>query len=101
MVTELLHFRGKRELSLIDGSSLTSESFMNRADGNSEIEGKAAKGSGERVGKGASFKSAEPVRRRSANVHPQASLFGIWLARKALPDKGRFSENFRQKSKKC
>ena len=30
---------------------------MNRADGNSEIEGKAAKGSGERVGKGASFKS--------------------------------------------
>jgi hypothetical protein len=30
---------------------------MNRADGNSEIKGKAAKGSGERVGKGASFKS--------------------------------------------
>jgi len=29
---------------------------VNRADGISEIEGKAAKGSGERVGKGASFK---------------------------------------------
>ena len=32
-------------------------SSVNRADGISEIEGKAAKGSGERVGKGASFKS--------------------------------------------
>ena len=30
---------------------------VNRVDGISEIEGKAAKGSGERVGKGASFKS--------------------------------------------
>ncbi len=32
---------------------------MNRADGSSEIEGKAAKGSSERVGKRASFKSAD------------------------------------------
>src|SRR5205814_9347635 len=47
MVTALLH----------DGSSLTSESSVNRADGNSEIEGKTATGSGERAGKKASFKS--------------------------------------------
>jgi len=33
---------------------------VNRADGISEIEGKAAKGSGERVGKRASFKSGVP-----------------------------------------
>ena len=33
---------------------------VNRADGISEIEGKAAKGSGEQVGKGASFKSVVP-----------------------------------------
>jgi hypothetical protein len=32
---------------------------VNRADGNCEIEGKAAKGSGERVGKGVSFNGAE------------------------------------------
>ena len=32
-------------------------SSVNRADGISEIEGKAAMGSGERIGRGASFKS--------------------------------------------
>ena len=37
--------------------SFSSVSFANRADGNSEIEGKVAKDSGERVGKGARFKS--------------------------------------------
>ena len=45
-----------------DLDPLLSVISMNRGDGVSEIEGKAAKGSGERVGKGASFKSAEPVR---------------------------------------
>jgi hypothetical protein len=34
---------------------------VNRAEGNSEIESKAAKGSGERVGKGASFNGAEGI----------------------------------------
>jgi len=38
---------------------------VNRADGISEKEGKAAMGSGERVGKGASFKSV-------------VTLLGIW-----------------------
>ena len=36
---------------------------VNRADGISEIEGKAAKGSGEQVGKGASFKSVVDFRK--------------------------------------
>jgi hypothetical protein len=41
-------------LSFLDSSSMTS---ANRADGISEIEGKIAMDSGERVGKGVSFKS--------------------------------------------
>ncbi|PYJ66319.1 MAG: hypothetical protein DME78_05180, partial [Verrucomicrobia bacterium] len=39
-------------------SFVSSVSSANRADENSEIEGKAAKGSGKRVGKGASFSGA-------------------------------------------
>ena len=39
----------------------TSVKSVNRADGISEIEGKAATGSGERVGKGASFKSVVEI----------------------------------------
>jgi len=39
-------------------SHSTTASSANRADGNSEIEDKSTKGSGERVGKGANFKFA-------------------------------------------
>ena len=50
----------KRRLNLLASGTdalQNSVSSVNRADGISEIEGKAAMGSGERVGKGASFKS--------------------------------------------
>ena len=45
---------------------------MNRADGNSEIEGKATKGSSERVGRGASFKS--PVQSTDKTTDDPPSL---------------------------
>ena len=75
-VTALLHFREKRKMppSLAPGSS------VNRADGNSEIEGKAAKGSGERVGKGASFKSAKPVRRRLSERGSAVQIFSAKIS---------------------
>jgi hypothetical protein len=43
---------------------------VNRADGNSEIEGKAAKGSGERIGKEASFKSVVQKSRQTTDEPP-------------------------------
>jgi len=43
---------------------------VNRADGNSEVEGKAAKGSGQRVGKGASFKSVVQKSVQTTNEPP-------------------------------
>jgi hypothetical protein len=46
---------------------------VNRADGNSEIEGKAAKGSGERVGKGASFKSEVQNRQMTLKIPVEVS----------------------------
>ena len=55
---------------------------FNRADGNSDTEGKAAKGSGERGGSLASFKSAKPVRRS--------------LGRRRIRGLNLFSENFRK-----
>ncbi|MFZ0917952.1 MAG: hypothetical protein WAN04_13745 [Candidatus Udaeobacter sp.] len=59
---------------------------MNRADGISEIEGKAAVGSGERVGKGASFKSVVVLIRLATGY---SNAFGDVKKMRALVDEGK------------